>query len=84
MPVITPCGIRAAVQWVALCAVLSVELSLVESQVAAEGPVKALESVRLLVAQREAFKGLHYSIAHTRIACVVAGRNASAYGPLFT
>ncbi len=63
-------------QWAASCAALSVELSLVESQVAAEGPVKALESVRLPVAQREVFKGLHCLIALMHVACVVAGRNA--------
>src|SRR3974390_437502 len=82
MPVITPYGIRAVAQWAALCAALSVELSLVESQVAAEEPAEALALARLLVAQHEAFKGPHYSIGLMHVASVVAGRNASPCGAL--
>jgi hypothetical protein len=78
--VITPCAIRAAALWVALCAARSVGLSLAELWMEAEGPAGAPGLVRSSVARRAAFKGLRCSTAPMHVACVVDGPNGSGYG----
>ena len=73
MPVITPCDIRPAAPWAALCAARSVEPPLVESWAVVEGRRGVPALARLSVAPRAVFKVLHFSTAPMRIACVADG-----------
>jgi len=75
--VITPCAIQPAAPWAALCAPRSVEPPLAESWTVVEGRGGVPALVRLSVALRAAFKGLHSTIAPMHIACVVDGRESA-------
>lgn len=74
---ITPCAILPAAPWAALCAARSVEPPLAESWAVVEGRGGVPALVRLSVAPRAAFKGLHSTIAPMHIACVVDGRESA-------